>query len=314
MTTVMVTGATGFIGRHILDRLERDSNARTIAVIHNAKAAGRWKVAATVAADLAHAGEVRSMMGRWRPDTVIHAAGRAEGDAAALWRDNLEATSNLLDAAAAESPQALVVLLGSAAEYGPPVAPEPLKETSPCRPTSVYGQTKLAMTNEAMARAARGEIQATVVRPFNVIGPGMGPGHMLGAFLEKARSAIPGRNGSRVVRMGRLDTIRDFVAVTDLVIVIEQIIERRIAGEIINACTGRGQSAGSLLARMLTLVDADIRIESDLSLLRETDVPAAIGDPEKCRRLLDFVPGADLDATLLSTWASAMPSHGRAVS
>jgi nucleoside-diphosphate-sugar epimerase len=312
MTTVMVTGATGFIGRHILDRLERASNVRTIAVVRTADAGKRSWVAATVQADLGHAGEVRSMMGRWRPDAVIHAAGRAEGDAAVLWRDNLEATSNLLDAVAAEAPKALIVLLGSAAEYGPPAAPEPLKETSPCRPTSVYGQTKLAMTNEAMARAARGELRATVVRPFNVIGPGMSPGHVLGAFLERAKSASAGRNASRVVRMGRLDTIRDFVAVADLVSVIERIIERSIAGEIINACTGRGQSAGSLLARMLALVDADVQIESDPALLRETDVPAAIGDPEKCRRMLDFVPDADLDATLLAAWASAMPSHGRA--
>jgi GDP-4-dehydro-6-deoxy-D-mannose reductase len=126
---------------------------------------------------------------------------------------HVDATRGLLDAVRRHVPDAVVVLFGSAAEYGP-VPPEwlPIREDAPPRPTSPYGQSKLAQTRLAESYAAEHGLRVLVVRPFNLLGPGLGSHYFAAALIERIRQWKPGP-----VPIANSQATRDWVDVRDAV-------------------------------------------------------------------------------------------------
>jgi nucleoside-diphosphate-sugar epimerase len=301
MTRVLITGGGGFIGRHLVERFAA-ADLDVVCVLHSALVPSLDLTVETTRADLDSAEACRELLRRWRPDVLIHAASRPITATGPLGALNQHSGHWMLDAAARESADTHVILFGSAAEYGIPAGEDRLRESDPCFAVSPYGRAKLAATEDAMERTRRGEVRATVLRPFNVIGPGIG-GHLpLGAFLKRYAAADPVR---RVVQTGPIDAARDFVAVTDVALAAERAIAAGTIGEVINVCTGEGRSLRELLARTMHLVGAKAEIDSTLE--HPVSLPRPIvGDPEKCRALLGFVPSADLDRILIETWSDAM--------
>jgi GDP-4-dehydro-6-deoxy-D-mannose reductase len=299
MTRVLITGAGGFIGAHLVAGRAAIPGREIVAVVRRG---------GPVAAELSDPAQCATLIREQRPDVVIHAAGRAEGSDDDIRRDTETAGRCLLDGVVRHAPQAQVIVFGSAAEYGAPASNRPLAETDPGAPRSAYGRAKLAVTEEAMARTRGRELRATVLRPFNVIGAGVGAHLPLGAFLDRLRRCDPAQRPP-VVRMGPLDAVRDFVAVADVVRAVDEVLVRGIAGEIINVCTGAGLSSRQLIARMLALAGTDVTVEVDATMY-PAGHPKIIGDPAKCRALLGFAPSADLDAALKAAWMRAM---GKAV-
>lgn len=307
--TVMVTGAGGFIGRSLIARMAAAPDARLIAVHHAAHAVSPRGVT-SVSGDLADSETAEKLVRAFRPDTIVHAAGRNKGAEGDLWRDNVLTAKHLLDAAERVSPRPHLILLGSAAEYGIN-SPEPIPETAPCHPATAYGRTKLAATQEAMRRAARGKADVTVLRPFNLIGPGIGGELVLGAFLERLSRALPVSSGDIKVTMGRLDAVRDFVPLADLLAIIEAVAEKRICGEIINVCSGRGRATREILQRVAALAGLRVEIVSDAAAEASSAPDIVIGDPQKGRRLTGRSAGGDLDQTLWAAWEFARTAASR---
>jgi nucleoside-diphosphate-sugar epimerase len=308
MKTILLTGADGFIASHILQRLQADEANRIVAVVRRSGTALRGTTVRVVA-DLADATSTRELIGELHPDVVIHAAGRRGDSKDKIWRDNVDTAHAILDAVTSEAPDAHVILFGSAAEYGAALGGTPLTEAAVCRPTTAYGEAKLAITTDAMVRAKRGDVRVTVLRLFNPIGVGIPSTLAMGAFLEQIRR--PRMKGAAyIVKMGPRDGIRDFVAADDVVTVMQKAIDRRVAGEIINVCTGHGRALDDLLRRMSSLAGAEIIVEENPAYKGGQETSISIGDCAKSLRMLNFAPSANLDATLMAMWRDATGGAG----
>jgi GDP-4-dehydro-6-deoxy-D-mannose reductase len=303
MKTLLVTGADGFIGTHVVRRLAATGSCRLVIVARRPPKNATTPGIERVQADLSDPAQVVDLIERWKPDVVIHAAGGRGRTDDEEWA-NVRMTQSLFDAIAAKAPNAHIVLFGSAAEYGE-TGETPVSETARCRPATTYGRTKLAITEEALARTRDGMLRATILRPFNVIGPGISATLAAASFLQQVKQGRM-QDDAYLITMGARDAVRDFVAVDDLVTAIETLIERDLPGEIVNVCTGEGRTLDWLLTRMAKLGGAKVTFEVDAKHVATGQPSISIGDPSKGQRMLGFTPSADLDATLLAMWNDAI--------
>jgi nucleoside-diphosphate-sugar epimerase len=285
---ILVTGAGGYLGGAIVRRLGARPDVALTAD------AGRLDSRATIAERLRAAA----------PDAVIHAAGRTVGSAKALHAGNVAATANLAAAIAEAAPDCGLVLLSSAAQYGPSPGRTPWTEAGPCRPGGDYGLSKLAA--EAAAFAAAPNVVS--LRIFNAIGPAPHGDQAFATFLRRAAAALSVRPRAPV-RMGPLEAIRDFVGLDDVVTAVERAALRGAWGGAIHVCTGVGRPVRSLLDQAAARIEPTLSIEAEAGV---GGVDWSVGDPSRCQARLGFTPTADLSGLIdmAAAWVLANAKAG----
>jgi GDP-4-dehydro-6-deoxy-D-mannose reductase len=238
---------------------------------------------------------------RIKPDWVFHLAGSFSGTPADIYRANLSSGISVLEAVRSHKPDARILVVGSAAEYGPTAMEDmPLTEEHPCRPTSSYGLAKYGLTQAAVEYWARWNIKVVAVRPFNIVGAGVPASLLLGALLERVKAAV--NSSDPVVAIGRTDTERDFVAVEDVVWSYDQLIRGEHWGEVFNICSGCPESISSVAQRLLAVCPRPIRLELDSALVRPNDAQSVYGSWRKANSHFGFRPSINLDDALRSAW------------
>jgi GDP-4-dehydro-6-deoxy-D-mannose reductase len=279
---VVVTGASGFVGRHFCAHLERKVGVHVVAVdLVPTRPAG---VGVFVRADVGAPKAVAGVLREHAPTHIVHlAGGRGGGDLASAFRGNLRPTVTLLESVREHAPGAIVLVVGSAAEYGDiPRESLPVSETFPCAPTTPYGLAKLLGTQVALHHWRRYGVRAMVVRPFQLLGAGVSSDLAPGAFAARIRAARA--RGERTVRVGNLETGRDFIDVRDAVRALWRLCRRPAPGEIFNLCSGVATPMRALLEAMLAAAGGEWRVEVDAARLRGAwDVGTSCGSPEKLR-------------------------------
>lgn len=295
---LLVTGAAGFFGRHLCSHVRAGG-----AGVHvtGTDAIGGQDCACDefVVADLTCAEEVAALVRRAAPDCVIHLAGTFGTDRALdIYRVNVLGLVALLEAVRAHAPQAAVVTAGSAAEYGL-VGPErlPVTEDCPCMPVSAYGQSKLAATQIALMYHRMHGLSVTVIRPFQLLGPGVTTRLAPGAFAEQLRQAVAA--GGRVMKVGNLASERDFLDVADAAAGVWALCGKPAPGEILNLCSGRPTKMSDLLQLMIGVAQADVTVETDPARLRgAADVSSVYGSFEKLNRHCGWRPQRSLEESV----------------
>jgi NDP-hexose 4-ketoreductase len=198
----LLLGATGFLGGHADRHLRALPGAQVLT--------GGLSAESDLRVDLASAGvgELADALRRLRPDAVVNCAGAVAGDAVHLADLNTRAPAMLCAALAESAPNARLVHLGSAGEYGACAPGTSLAESAPTSPVGVYGATKLAGTRIV----ADCGLDAVVLRVFNPVGPGAPAESLPGRLAAELRRAGP----AGTVRVGDLSAHRDFVDVRDV--------------------------------------------------------------------------------------------------
>ena len=290
MKRVLVTGASGFIGGHAATALRRSGEFMVVATART-PAPG---IDAT--ADLAQRRESDDLLQRFRPDAIVHAAGGRHGPPAALAASNIAAVRNLLWSAAAIEPRPRIVLIGSAAEYGPQPPDRRISETAICQPRSHYGRTKLAASRLGQVFSDRQCLDMTVLRLFNVVGPGMRglPGEIVRHF------GVNPEEPNWLKDAISLPMVRDFVRVADVAEACRRVLLAETVPGVINICTGQARSFSDLLREMSDLAGRDA--PSLPSAYDATDV--IVGDPSTCERILGFRPSAAVADMLVAAIAA----------
>lgn len=286
----LVTGAAGFVGGHLLPALER-SGYETIGTDREL--------------DVSDAGAVSERIAAARPDLVIHLAAvsavpesRREPERA--FRVNFVGARSVLEAVAQRAPQARLLLVGSGDEYGVggPDSP-PFRETDPLRPDSPYARTKAAADLLAGGYAARG-LDVVRIRAFNHTGPGQDERFVLPSFARQAAEIAAGRR-EPLLRVGNLDSLRDFLDVEDVVAAYLVLADRALPADVYNVASGRGVRVGDALDALLELAGVDARIEVDPERRRPTD--RAVGDASRLRRSGRWAPRVPFATTLARLFA-----------
>lgn len=298
MATWLVTGGSGFLGRHLLATLGDRRPELDLLALGRKLPAG-WPASRFVEADLTDPAGLASALGAARPEVVLHAAGRTPpADAALIDRDNAGNTLRLLDALQRRGRPARVVLVGSAAELGP-VAEEdlPVGEDHPCRPADAYGWSKLRATLAGLA--ARPPLEVVTARVFNPIGPGMPASQAFGRFA--AALAAPGPDPV-VLRVGDLDARRDFVDVRDVALALAALADRGRAGSIYHVGTGLSRRVGDGLARLIGLSGRAAVVEADAGAARRRGPRDSRADIRRIADHTGWRPAIAWEHSLADLW------------
>ncbi|HYZ98909.1 MAG TPA: NAD-dependent epimerase/dehydratase family protein [Acidimicrobiales bacterium] len=279
---VLVTGASGFVGRHLCAALL----ARGHDVVGAARREPELDGVRPVRLDVTDAAAVETLMRSLRPDGIVHLAGRT---ATTSWdqldqllRVNAAAAGTLLAAAADDAPNARILLVGSAHEYGAATPERPFRETDPLRPASPYGVSKVAQELLGMAWADRG-MAVVATRSFNHTGPGAPRSTALGSFAAQIAEIEAG--AEPVLRLGSLEAERDFLDVRDVSAAYMTLLETAAPGEAYNVASGTALAIGELLDLVLERSDLD-RGALRLEAIEGSFGPSRlVGDPAKLRAL-----------------------------
>jgi GDP-4-dehydro-6-deoxy-D-mannose reductase len=306
MRNVLITGASGFCAQHLARRLAQQGDVRLVGLDVRSGPPCDVPLDTYLVTDISKAAELREVVTRTRPDMVFHLAALARGPATDLYRVNLLGGVHVLEAVREAVPQARVLLVGSAAEYGEVAeARMPITEEHPCRPIGPYGLSKYALTQAALDYVQAFGMNVAIVRPFNIVGAGIPPSLVVGAILERIQQATAD-GGDRTVTVGNLDTQRDFVAVEDAVDGYVRLMESDCWGEVFNICSGQPRSIRSIVEELISLAPCPIRLLVDPALVRPDDVPTVYGSWEKAKQAFGFRPSTNLSDALRAAWQHAI--------
>jgi GDP-4-dehydro-6-deoxy-D-mannose reductase len=316
---VLVTGAGGFVGRHLVRALARERHEVHGLVHPSDPVAGLAELPMTPhAGDVTDGAALDATVGKVAPDTVVHLAAlsfvpAAEHDPQPTYRVNVGGTLAVLAALRARAPRARLLFVGSGDAYGA-VRPEevPIGEDVPLRPLSVYGASKAAAEVTAAQWARSYGLDVVRVRPFNHTGPGQAPTFVCPALARQVADIEAGRQPP-AIRAGNLDPVRDLSDVRDVVGGYVALLERGKSGEVYNLCSGAGHSIRELVELLRSLSRIPVEVAQDPALVRAVDVPRVVGSHAKATADTGWRPRIPFEQTVadvLEWWRGAARSGG----
>ena len=292
MHSAVVTGGQGFIGRELVKALRR----RGVDVMTVGRCASAEPNHIALAQDEWQSPALDRVLSQADPDCVFHLAGRACGNASELFAANVLLTQNLIEALTRLDSRALLVVAGSAAEYGAAIRDgEPVSETMACAPSSAYGASKQAQTRAALAYADETGTPVLVARIFNALGPNM-PAHLaIGDFAAQIAS-MPANRGTLLV--GNIDVRRDMVDVEHVATLLCQLAENPRARGVVNVCSGQAPLLRDLVELLIDASGRSIELKIDQSRMRKNEVKTVIGSTDLLRMLGCPPPATDFRAVM----------------
>lgn len=292
--TALVTGASGFTGRHMVDALR----ARGYHVAGFASGGSNADV--VLPCDLTDAAAVRAAVAQVKPDVVVHLAALAfvgHGDAGGFYRVNVFGTLNLLEALAAlDRPPSKVLVASSANVYGTPDV-EVIDESICPAPVNHYACSKLAM--EHMARTWFDRLPIVITRPFNYTGPGQDERFLIPKIVGHFRRGEP------VIALGNMDVSRDFSDVSDVVAAYVALLESDAISLTVNVCSGRATSLREVIAMMGEIAGYEIEAKVNPAFVRANEIQRLRGDNRLLRTLVHSAPQTPLRDTLAKMYSAA---------
>lgn len=297
----LVTGGSGFLGRWVLSALR---GAEVVAL--GRRCPEGWERTRFVEADLEDRARLNEVIGRLRPQRVLHLAGATPpASVEKMYRANVLGTDRLLGVLRETGRPTKIVLVGSAAELGP--VPEdglPVDEGVECRPLAGYGLSKWAAGY--LGRMAEPPLEVVSARVFNPIGPGLPPNQAFGRFARLLAS--PGLDPLRMA-VGDLTGRRDFIDVRDVARAVVRLAELGRAGEIYHVGTGRSWSVREGLDRLIALSGRRVEIEIR-SVARQTGPADSRADISKIRRDTGWSPEISFEQGLQDLWLDLCRNEG----
>jgi NAD dependent epimerase/dehydratase len=314
---VLVTGADGFIGSHLVERLVAEGARVRAFCIYNSVGSSGWlddAPPATRAAIDIRLGDIRDARfveaATDGIEVVFHLAALiaipySYVAAESFIDTNVRGTLNMLEAAR-RAGVTRVVHTSTSEVYGTPDV-LPIRETHPLQAQSPYAASKVAADQLALAFHRSYGLPVTVLRPFNTYGPRQSDRAVLPTMLRQLLA------GQREIHLGRLDTRRDLTFVSDTVDgFVRAATAPDVDGRTIQLGTGRAERIGDLfdIARRLTGCDATVVEAADRLRPDASEVMSLQSDPSLARTLLGWEARTDLEPGAAATidWLRARPT------
>jgi len=302
---VMITGVTGMIGKHLAKLLVAEGCE--VAGLSRATSASRYvRTDGPIrhyAGDILDRAFLKRAWSEWKPELVYHLAAQAYNGESWQAEDttyalNITGSRNVFAVCQELSPQARIIPACSSAEYGfVPADMIPIEEDrTPLRPITPYGVSKAAM--EMMARQLYLNYQMDFVFPrlFIHVGPDHPPVTALQSFAMQLAAIKLGQQ-KPVMRVGNLESSRDFVDVRDGVRALWRLAQSGKRGEVYNICTGKAWNIKDCLEMLRKISGTQVEILHDRSLLRPSDELVLLGAPKKINAL-GWFPEIPFEQTL----------------
>jgi GDP-4-dehydro-6-deoxy-D-mannose reductase len=307
MKTILVTGANGFVGQHLVRELAE--NGMTVVGVGGPIGTSKKSqyVSSYLELDLMDMDDV-SHLDFKGIDGVIHLAGLAAvgpsfDDPMLYMTTNVGIEVNLFEAALSQHVNPRFLIISSGNLYDPK-APQPLTENSPVDPSSPYAVSKIGQEQMTHYYAGRG-FESIIARPFNHIGPGQGPGFIVPDLAQQIVAVAQGKASE--VRVGNLDAKRDYTDVRDIVRAYRLLLVSGRPGEVYNVCSGTAHSGHDILSGLIKAANVDPQIVQDEAKLRPSDTPLLYGDRQKLTADTGWQPDISIETTLsdvITDWQS----------
>lgn len=278
---ILLTGASGFTGRHF--QAHATKAGHEVVPLH-----ANLTDPASLQQGVQAAGPV---------DAVVHLAAISfvgHANDAEFYTVNTVGTTYLLSALAAlpaADRPGRVLVASSANVYGNcPQAP--IAEAQVPAPVNHYAASKLAMEHMAMTFLDR--LPVVITRPFNYTGPGQAKSFLIPKLVDHFVRKAP------VIELGNLHVDREFNDVRMVTHAYLQLLEKGVAGEIYNVCSGKTYSLTDVIGILTQLTGHSIEVKVNPAFVRANEVDRLCGDPSKILKLVQNISTSDLEKCLYS--------------
>jgi GDP-4-dehydro-6-deoxy-D-mannose reductase len=298
---ILVTGASGFVGRHLAAALMKGGHEIILTGAHPATDLENF-----YKLDLAHEGEMAKFPLEG-VDFIFHLAGLAAvgpsfHDPKKYISVNSGVQINLFEAFKEVDNKPGFLIISTGGVYAP--SANTLTEESSVGYFNPYVISKL--TQEMLGKYYRNlGFKVMIARPFNHAGPGQGEGFLIADLAKQICEAE--RAGGGTIQVGNLDSKRDYSDVRDIVRAYISIMEKGEDGETYNVCSGVSISGKEILDKFIAIANCEIKIHQDSSRIRPSENPSVKGDFSKLHRQTGWAPAIALEQTLkdvLNDWRS----------
>lgn len=303
---VLVTGASGFVGQHLLRNLLDNGHEIAITAPHPFTFSYKNKDHEGLIADLSNPKDCESLVDKANPSAIIHLAGMSHVQQSTEQRlemaaGNISATLELFKAVYKTRKPCTIALASTAQMYKACGDHQEtvVHENSEIELTLPYALSKLAA--EYIARSFEDEnLKIYIIRPFNHIGPGQAKTFVCPGFAERIKSAKDGDT----IPVGNLAAKRDFTDVRDVVDVYRLVIEKRPKEKLFVVGTGRAATIKEVLEYFIRLSGKTIHTTVDQALMRSMDPPSFRADPSLAKSVLGWQPKYSLEQSLEDIYRS----------
>jgi GDP-4-dehydro-6-deoxy-D-mannose reductase len=294
---VLVTGGTGFVGKHLVRHLQDQGDVVIATGLH----AGGEEVEGTVWIDLRDAERVQQLVKEVRPQVIYHLGGiafvpQADKDFELTLAVNVGGTHSVFKAAASLDEPIKVVLVSTGEVYGKIDASSlPVTEEVPVKPANNYSLTKVMAETVAHRYGRERHVEYVIMRPFNHIGAGQDDRFVTSSFARQLARIARGKAAPEI-RVGNLEAARDFSDVRDIVAAYRR--AGSLGDGIFNLGSGVPIAIRAVLDRLIAIAGLDVRVVVDQDRYRPSEVPVIYASVERARTVLGWSPRISLDASL----------------
>jgi GDP-4-dehydro-6-deoxy-D-mannose reductase len=303
MKKVLVTGATGFVGKHLVDSLLSRPDNDVIGTYRSEPGTMPEKVKLEKV-DLHDQAATDALIEKYKPDFVYHLAGlpsAAESfkHPAETITNNIVAEVSLLEALRKHELISTKVLVVSTAEvYGFISAEDlPVNEATPLRPVNPYAVSKIAQDYLGLQYRLSYRMDIIRVRPFNHIGPGQKDNFVLSSFAKQIAEIEKGKK-EPIIYVGNLEAKRDFTDVRDMVKAYQLALEKGEKGDVYNLGSGESRKIEDMLNTLLAFSTTKVTVKADPDRFRPIDVAEIVCDFKKFHDLTGWQPEIPFNQTL----------------
>lgn len=293
----LITGSLGFVGGYLRRELEENDYD----VIGLDLSSGEK----SLQTDLLDLNQVTDVVCKVVPDVIFHLAGQA--DVGQSWKIpqktieiNVIGTLNLLNAIRAYRKNARIILIGSSDQYGSlGESGQCVSETMELKPQTPYAISKRTQEDMARLYTRAYEMNICMTRSFNHGGAGQREGFLIPDFAAGIVRVEKGL--ARSLKVGNLESRRDFTHVQDVARAYRLIAEKGKSGEVYNVGSGITHSAQEILDGLLAMARRYIPVEQDPAKMRPSDTPVICCDHRKLTRDTGWEPKISLETILRET-------------
>jgi len=308
MKKILITGVTGFVGKHLATHLLSEKSYEII---------GTYRSDSSLEAlvdikdeiqlkkvDLNDRDAVASLVLDSKPDVIFHLAAQASPAKSfsipvETLTNNIVSEFSLLDTLREHELKEIRVIVISSAEIYGIITPHdlPVDEDTPLRPATPYAVSKLAQDFLSYQHFLAYKLDIVRLRPYNHIGPGQKEGYVVTDFAKQIAEIERGKKDDEI-SVGNLEAKRDFTDVRDMVKAYALAMEKGKAGEVYNIGCGKSQKIEDILHKLLSFSSKKITVTVDQSRFRPIDVPEIRCDVSKFHELTGWEPTIPFEKTL----------------
>lgn len=300
---VLVTGANGFAGQHLVSCLAQEYE---VVGITSPRSSLLSQAGITyLSADITDSKTIKAIVSDHRPDFIVHLAAQTTGwfqNPTQLFEINLMSTINLYESIATlkndDGYDPRILYVSSSEVYGKTTNPHFIEEGAPFFPVNHYASSKAAADRVSYSYTQSHDLNILILRAFTHTGPGT----KRGSFVSDMASQIVRLEKSphdNEIRVGNLDAIRDYSDVRDVVHAYRLVLKADLPrGTALNVCSGTGVKVRDILDTMIKLAKKEIIVKPDPDRIRPSDVPVFIGDNSKLVQATGWKQSIEISDTL----------------